>query len=310
MLNKSIVTPIGWLAFELNILRRLKFDSVAMPFTGEANLGMYLKRWGARVLANDVMQWSWVRAVADIQNNSEVLSEEDLRIILEDVYVPRYRLQNQSLRNWFNETDSWWFDNVRQNIDKIDSPFSKAVALSVGMGVGDYALSFTEETLELRQPLSNVFKRLASIMPNPVNNGKNNPCTNRNINDFVAENYPDLMFLRLPRANNLSLRKSQGAKAWREEWTRKNDDFWDSLESELNGKLGTHIETKFQYLRLVEDILKTASHIETWAIAHVEDGFISTQDLIEIIGQLRRVDTIFTKDFSELTGTKAVIITA
>ena len=99
MLNKSIVTPKGWLAFELNILRRLKFDSVAMPFTGEANLGMYLKRWGARVLANDVMQWSWVRAVADIQNNSEVLSEEDLRIILEDVYVPRYRLQNQSLRN-------------------------------------------------------------------------------------------------------------------------------------------------------------------------------------------------------------------
>lgn len=310
MLNKSTVTPKGWLAFELNVLRRLNFKSAALPFTGEANLGMYLKRWGTKVLANDLMQWSWMKALADIQNNSETLSEEDLAKILEDAYVPRYRLNNQSLRNWFNETDSWWFDNVRQNIEKIESPFTKAVALSVGMGVGDYALSFNEETLELRQPLSNIYKRLASIKSQPVNNGQNNICSNRIVNEFVAENYPDLMFLRLPRANNLSLRKSQGTKAWREEWIRGNDDFWDALESEQSGKLGTHIETKFQYLRLVEDILQIGSHIQNWAIAHVEDGFISSQDIVEVISHVRRVDTIFTKDFSELTGTKAVIITA
>jgi hypothetical protein len=310
MLNKSTVTPKGWLAFELNILRRLKFESAALPFTGEANLGMYLKRWGVKVLANDVMHWSWTKALADIQNNGEILTDDDLRIILEDVYVPRYRLQNQSLRNWFNETDSWWFDNVRQNIEKIESPVTKAVALSVGMGVGDYALSFSDDTLELRQPLSNVYKRLASIKPAPVNNGKNNTCSNRPVNEFVAEIYPDLMFLRLPRANNLSLRKSQGTKAWREEWIRRADDFWDSLEAQQNGRLGTHVETKFQYLRLVEDLLKTASHIETWALAHVEDGFITTQDIAEVISHARRVETIYTKDFSELTGTKAVIITA
>ncbi len=310
MLNKSTVTPKGWLAFELNVLRRLKFKSAALPFTGETNLGAYLKRWGGKVLANDPMKWSWIKGIADIQNNSEVLSTEDIEKILEDAYVPRYRLQNSALRNWFNETDSWWFDNVRQNIEKLESPIAKAIALSVGMGVGDYVLSFTDETLELRQPLSNIYKRLSSIKPPPFNNGENNTCSNRNVNEFVAENYPDLMFLRLPRAHNLGLRESLGKKAWREEWFRLGDEFWDALEAEQTGKLGTHIETKFQYLRLVEDILRTASHIETWAIAHVEDGFISTQDIVETISHLRRVDTIFTKDFSELTGTKAVIITA
>ena len=70
------------------------------------------------------------------------------------------------------------------------------------------------------------------------------------------------------------------------------------------------VETKSQYLRLLEETLRTASHIKHWAISHVESGFISTQDLVEVIGKIRRVDTIFTKDFSELTGTKAVIITA
>ena len=70
------------------------------------------------------------------------------------------------------------------------------------------------------------------------------------------------------------------------------------------------VETKSQYLQLLEDTLHTASHINHWAIAHVESGFVSTPDVVEMVGRIRRVETVYTKDFSELTGTKAVIITA
>ena len=98
--------------------------------------------------------------------------------------------------------------------------------------------------------------------------------------------------------------------AWREEWIRCNDTFWNTLEESQVGRLGTHVETKFQYLKLVEETLRTASHIPAWAISHVEDGFITTQDIVETISKIRKVDSIFTKDFSEVTGTKAVIITA
>ena len=310
MFSKSVVTPKGWLAFELNVLRRLKFKSAALPLTGEPNLGAYLKRWDVRVLANDAMQSAWIKAVAEIQNNGEALTDKDIETVLDDAYVPRYRLQNAALRSWFNETDSWWFDNVRQNIEKIESPTARAIALKIGMQTGDYVLSFTEETRELRQPLSNIYRRLYSIEVKPVNNGQNNVCTNKTIIDFTAENYTDLMFLRLPRAHNTSLRNALGWTAWREEWLRSGDDFWLDSEAEQTGKLGTHVETKSQYLHLVEDVLRTASHTEKWAVAHTEDSFISTQDLVETISRIRRVETIFTKDFSELTGTKAVIITA
>jgi len=304
-------TPHGWLAFELNVLKRLKFTTVALPFTSDAHLGAYLKRWRVRVMANDLTFAGWTKAAAMIQNNGEKLSDEDVNTILEDVYVPRYRLQNQALRNWFGETDSWWFDNVRQNIERLPSPTLKAIASGVALGVGDYVHSFTEETLELRQPLSNVFRRLLSALPEPVNNGQNNTCTNKNAYEFIAENFAsDLMFLRLPRAHNLSQRNYLGWTAWREEFLRGGDDFWNDLEFKQAGRLGTLIETKSQYLRLLEEALRTASHIKTWAIAHVEDGFIATQDIVETIGKIRRVDTIYTKDFSELTGTKAVIITA
>jgi len=309
MFTKSI-KPQGWLAFELNVLRRLKFTSAILPFTGEPNLGAYLKRWGVRVLANDLMQSAWTKAVAAIQNNAEKLSDVDVNAVLEDAYVPRYRLQNESLKNWFNETDAWWFDNVRNNIENLASPVSQAIALSIAMNVGDYVLSFEAETLQLRQPLSIVYKRLWSVQPEPVNNGQNNTCQNKTANDFIAENYMDLMFLRLPSAHNQNQRSYLGRTAWREEWLRFGGDFWKDVEISQAGRLGTLVETKSQYLRLLEETLRTASHLPTWAIAHVEDGFVSTQDIVETIGQIRRVDTIFTKDFSELTGTKAVIITA
>ncbi len=312
MFAKPINAPDGWLAFELNVLRRLKFASIVLPFTGEPALGAYLKRWNARVLANDPLPSAWTKAVAAIKNNTEKLSNDEAQVVLDDAYVPRYRLQNLALRQWFGETDAWWFDNVRQNAEKLASPVTKAIALSLAMSVGDYVLSFTEETLELRQPLSAVYRRLWSVLPEPFNNGQNNNCYNKPINEFLVESFSDLMFLRLPPARNQNRRGHLGAKAWREEWLRGDDRFWNEAEATNAGKLGTSTETKSQYLRLLEETLQAASQIPHWAIAHVEDGFISTQDIVETVQKIkrRRVDTIFTKDFSELTGTKAVIITA
>lgn len=302
--------PNGWLAFELNVLRRLKFKSAILPLTGETKLGAHLKRWNALVLTNDAARWSRTQNLAEIQNNAEQLSEDDLAIILEDAYVPHFKLQNAALRNWFNESDAWWFDNVRRNIEKLQSPATKAIALNIGMQAGDYVLSFSEDTREFRQPLSKVFKTLYSIAPKPFDNNQKNICADKPLNDFVAENYTDLMFLRLPPVRRSTLQDWLGQNAWREEWIRGNADFWNDLEAAQTGKLGARVETKAQYLQLVENILQTASHIPHWAIARAEDGFIPTQDIVETINRVRRVETIFTKDFSELTGTKAVIITA
>jgi hypothetical protein len=310
MPDSQSAVPKGWLAFELNVLRRLKFGSAALPFTGDPALGTYLKRWDIRVLANDLAQSAWTKSIAAIQNNTERLTVEDLGVVLEDAYVPGYRLQNQALRNWFNETDSWWFDNVRENIDKLPSAFSRAIAQSIAMNVGDYVLSFSSETLSLRQPLSHVYRRLWTIGREPVNNGLNNTSQNKNAYEFIAEAFADLMFLRLPAPHGENQRKYMGWTAWREEWLRGGDDFWADMELAQAGRIGTRIETKSQYLRLLEEILRTASHIGSWAIAHIDDGHITTQDIVETIARIRRVDMIFTKDFSELTGSKAVIITA
>jgi hypothetical protein len=281
-----------------------------LPFNERPALGAYLKRWGTRVVVNDPLQSAWVRSVAQITNGHEKLSADDVNVVLEDAYVPGYKLFNAALTNWFSETDSWWFDNVRRNIDRLPTPMAKAIASTIAIATGDYVLSFTDATRELRQPLSNTFRRLWSVLPEPYANSQDNASNNKTADDFLAEAAGDLMFLRLPAPHAQGLKSHLGRSTWREEWLRQGDDFWTALELGLHGKLGAATETKSQYLHLLEATLRRASHIRNWAVAHVESGFITTQDIVDTIAAIRRVDTIYTKDFSELTGTKAVIITA
>ncbi len=310
MHGQTKISPKSWLAFDLNVLRRLTFSSVALPFAEQTALGAYLKRWNAGVSANDPLQFAYIRALCRIQNHAEKLEQTDVDTVLEDAYVPGYRPDNEALVAWFGETDAWWFDNVKRNIDRLQTPVKKALASTIVLATGDYALSFDKDTRELRQPLSNVFRRLWTVQPSPIDNGRDNPCSNRIADDFVAETQSDLMFLRLPHPHAHTHRTHLGRAAWREEWIRGGDSFWPELEGQLHGRLGAATETKSQYLHLLEETLRRASHIKKWAIAHIEDGFIQTQDIADTIASIRRVDTVFTKDFSELTGTKAVIITA
>jgi hypothetical protein len=301
--------PKSWLAFDLNVLRRLKFSSAALPFTHQPQIGVYLARWDIDVSANDPLLSNWAVATSHIANRGEKLTEDDVNVVLEDAYVPGYRLRNPALATWFSETDAWWFDNVRANIDRLQSPMQRAIAAAIAFAAGDYVLSFTDETRELRQPLSNVYRRLWSAWPD-VSLTRSGSCVNKNPSDFIAESRVDLMFLRLPTAHGQSVRSHLGRTAWREEWLRGGNDFWHSFEMSLSGRLGSATETKSQYLHILEETLQRAAHIRSWAIAHVEAGFIQTHDLVETIGRIRRVEAVYTKDFSELTGTKAVIITA
>lgn len=302
----------GWLAFELGVLRRLTFASVALPFTGEPDIGVQLKRWRVRVAANDPMIWSHIKATALVENNYEQLNNEDLTMLLDDAYVPRDKLDNASLLKWFNEIDAWWFDNLRFNAERLE-PFKRALALTAGMLVGDYVLSFDESTRDLREPfsLSKAFRMLVETLPPSFDNSMRNRSTHQDVRDFIAErHHTDLLFLRLPAPVTQTTVSKEPLPNWREEWLRGGDEFWLDFERERVAKLGSRVQSKQQYLGLVEDLLRTASHIPKWAIAHTENGFISNDELVDSISKVRKVDAIYSKDFSDLLGVRASLILA
>jgi hypothetical protein len=224
--------PNGWVAFELGVLRRLKFASVALPFTGEPELCTQLKNWRVRVATNDPMLWSYTKSLALIENNTEQLNEDDLNALLDDAYVPRDKMSNAALLKWFNETDAWWFDNLRFNAEGLET-YKRALALTAGMMTGDYVLSFNEQTRTLRQPFSlpDVFRRMLECLPDPLDNSMRNQSTNQDVRNFVAErHHTDLLFLRLPVPVTQTTTAKDPIVTWREEWLRGGDDFWLDLE--------------------------------------------------------------------------------
>jgi len=301
----------GWLGFELGVLRRLRFYSVALPFTGEPDIAVHLKRWKVRVIANDPMIWSQTKVKALVENYTESLNEDDLSLLLDDAYIPREKLNNSSLLKWFNEIDSWWFDNVRFQAEHLE-PYKRAIALTVGMMVGDYVLSFNERTRHLREPLSlsNVFRLMLQTMPAPHDNSLKNRSMNQDVRSFVAErHHTDLLFLRLPVPLTQTTTRDP-LTTWREEWVRGSDDFWSDLEKQRLARLGSRVQSKQQYLGFVEDLLRTASHIPNWAIAHTENGFISNDELVDKVSLVRKADAIYSKDFSDLLGVRASMIVA
>jgi hypothetical protein len=91
---------------------------------------------------------------------------------------------------------------------------------------------------------------------------------------------------------------------------RGSDDFWLDFERGRQARLGSRVQSKQQYLGFVEDLLRTASHIPAWAIAHTENGFISNDELVEKISRVRKVSSIYSKDFSDLLGVRASVIIA
>ena len=118
------------------------------------------------------------------------------------------------------------------------------------------------------------------------------------------------MFLRLPRPARSNESRNSRVLTWREEWIRQGKGFWSEIARQRDGKLDSYVETKEQYLSMLEDLLHTAAHLPQWAIELVSDGFVSTEELIECVSNARKIDAIYKKDFSELLGVQAVIITA
>ena len=284
------------LGFQGSVLRQLEFRSIAVPFWSEARLDWYLKAWGKLIFANDPRGWAAIVARAYVEA-TQPLSEDAIARILENVYIPRVRLANPDLRRWFGETDAWWMDNLRRNIEALDDPIMRAQSVTLGLQTGDYALSFDEGTLDLRRPLTTVFWRLAGrAFAGPV--GQPHNCSfNQPAEDFIKQARADLLYLRAP-SSHTDRGGAEARSEWREAWVggRVNTEAGDV------SKRATPPQSKQSYLASLDRLLRPASHFKTWAIDYQESGLATAQDIVEVIKEYRRVKATYSKDVTEVAG--------
>jgi hypothetical protein len=283
------------LAFEASVLKQVSFATVAIPFSAEAKLDWYLKAWNKRILSNDSRAWAAVTSRAMIES-TQTLSEENIVQLLTDIYVPGTRLGNPHLRRWFSETDAWWLDNLRRNIETLEDEKLRAQACLLGMQIGDYALSFTQETYELRRPLATVFWRLAGrftigAQPHPQNHSYNYQPL-----DFIRNARADLLYLNLPASHDEN-EGAQGRFQWRECWVKglaaDAEDFVQTLPAP---------QSKQAYLLRVDKMLRAGAHIKKWAIGCQESGLVSAREINDLVKEHRNVQATYSKDVTEVAG--------
>jgi HD domain-containing protein len=284
------------LGFQASVLRQIEFRSVAFPFWNEARLDWYLKAWNKLIFANDPRVWAGTVASATVEATGP-LSEDTITRILEDVYVPGVRLANPELRRWFGETDAWWMDNLRRNIDGLEDPLTRAQAFALGFFTGDYALSFDDDTRELRRPLTTVFWRLAGrAFAGPVGHS-NNRSFNQPAEDFIKHARADLLFLNSP-ASHTDRGGAEARSEWRESWARGAAS--DGADNGIS--LAKPPQSKQSYLATIDRLLRLAAHFKTWAVEYQEPGLATAQDIIELIKEYRPVSATYSKDVTEVAG--------
>jgi len=283
------------LGFQASVLRQIDFRSIAIPYLSEARLELYLKAWGRLIFANDPRAWAGTVARATVEA-TEPLGEEIIARILEDVYVPGSRLANPGLRRWFGETDSWWMDNLRRNIDRIDDQLMQAQALMLGLQTGDYALSFNGETSELRRPLTTVFWRLAGRALSAPGSQPHNRSFNQPVEEFIKHARADLLLLSAP-SSQLDRGGAEERSEWRETWVKGASDDADGKTKHVLAS-----QSRQSYLASIDRLLRPASHFRTWAIEYQEPGLAGVQELVDLIKEHRPVKATYSKDVTEVAG--------
>ena len=299
----------GLQSFRLGIIARHSPRSVAIPFATDARLGSYLKLTASRIAVNSPLPSVGAECNAMIANNRETLSSSDVDLILADVGSSG-EIEDRALLSWFEERDVRWLERVRANIGTLPSSAKVALAQKLAMDTGQYALSFRASTSHLRQPLTNVFLKLTSRLPEVIDNGKRNLCTMKSPRQFVSETEADIMFLTLPAPSFDGMKVALGNRAWREEWIRGGDGLWGGFEEKAAGQIHGRTPSKSMYLKSLEQLLRSARKMKHWLLELPAESFIASSDVIETVGSIRPVKKVFTKDLSEIGRGRSMILTA
>lgn len=284
------------LGFQASVLRQIEYRSISIPCWSSARLDFYLKAWGKLIFANDPRAWAATVARAAVEA-TEPLGEDVIARVLQDVYVPGVGLANADLLRWFGETDAWWMDNLRRNIDQLDDHLARAQALALGLQTGDYALSFGQETRALRRPLTTVFWRLAGrAFAGPAGH-PHNRSFNQPAEEFIRHSRADLLYLGLP-SSHTDRGGAEARSEWREAWlVGRADD-----GSDQTTKPAAPPQSKQSYLASIDRLLRPASHFRTWAIEYQELGLATAQDIVELVKEYRPVHATYSKDVTEVVG--------
>lgn len=112
------------------ILKTLDFESASDPFLGSGCVAYLLKTMGKRVLGSDFLNFPSVIAKASIENNSVVVDDKALKVLLSKRTKSPIFIQTKFDGIFFTAEDLQFLDQVSGNIQCLQDEYQQAIAMA------------------------------------------------------------------------------------------------------------------------------------------------------------------------------------
>lgn len=200
--SKYKILPFLW-----NSIKDLNFNSALDAFSGSGCVSYMLKQKGIEVYSNDFMTFSSKISQSLIENSNTKLNEKDIVGLLSENSKANNFISKTFKDIYFNDLDNNFLDNLMANIEIMDNPFKKAIALASisraclkkrPRGIFTYVgQRYDDGRRDLQLSLKDHFIENIESFNNAVfNNGRKNKSFNQDI--FELDIHADLVYLDPP----------------------------------------------------------------------------------------------------------------
>jgi DNA adenine methylase len=202
------------LPFIVKHVASLKAETVLDAFSGTACVGYALKQSGMLVHSNDFLRFCYYTAKATIENNSTILSEDDIGALVRPNASAVSFVRDTFKGLYFDEEDCEFLDHLWANLQEIDSPLKASIGFSAAsracMKKRPRGLfTFTGQKgwdgrLDLKLSMREQFLIAVNAFNNAVfSNGQQNRAFNQDVFE-LAPDLADVVYIDTPYVSRFS----------------------------------------------------------------------------------------------------------
>jgi adenine-specific DNA-methyltransferase len=300
-----------------DIVAPLEFESVLDAFSGSGCVSYLFKAMGKEVVSNDFLKFTHQLATACIENPGLTVSDHEIQGLFRKRKNCRHFIAETFTGIFFTPEDLDFLDVVWSNLDDLDSPYKKALAISTLVrgcakkqprGVftvsGDLS-NYDDGRRDLRLSLQEHFLESIKVYNGiTFDNGKNNRALNQDALSLEIE--ADLVYMDppyVPRADDNCYIK-------RYHFLEGLASYWEGLELMQNSKVKKipKRHTPFSYRKSAVETFDTMFRKfadSTLVLSYSSNGFPDLDQLVKLMKKYKPMVEVFEKDYRYHFGTHA-----
>lgn len=277
------------------IASKFDFNSALDLFSGSGVVSYMFKTKGKRVISNDYMHMSYAFTKALVENNSTIITTDDIETVLTPVKNQELFVTNKFKDLYYTETDNNFIDLIRGNLKLIDGEYKKHLLLSSliraclkkrARGIFTYTgFRYNDGRKDLKLSLQEHFLNAVEVYNNAVfDNGCENISFNEDSLELDAE--ADLIYMDPPYYSKYSdndyIRRYHFVEGLARDWDGIN--FQEHTKTKKFKSYESPFRKKESTYNAFEHLIKKYSN-KIVIISYSSNSLPSKEDLLEMLNR-------------------------